>query len=552
MLRKTNVGLLRAELVKLGRQALPRWLGTALLVLAFLRGVVWPPEPSLPWAGLWSVTLIAATLVILAAVTTGQEFSENTFRSLVSRGVPRWALPLSKFVILILVGGLLLVVIEGLVTLLGVRPALDWAELARAWLGLWPYVALIVLLAVLARNGGLALVVGVMWLFAEYAFAALMGTFAVLSDTPALQFVSPKGTLGALVPWTLAYNSTNWTYLGAFQDAPMPFNLLLLAIPRPPLYSALMLGGLTLLGLGLSILILYHRDLTEVVEGKKGKRRGPSRAARQGLPRWTGRGPTVLRLARSHLFRMGRTSLVKIGTAVSLLFPLTLWAVSLALSQAGLEDYLFGAGPDGSPPLAASISLLLVGPLATVIAVLAVGNELRLGTRRAELTRGITRLQALVAQSLALVLTLGAMFGVVMAVVLLIGASRTGTWALGNAALAVGVAMLASAVYVGATHVGGALTRSPLGTMVFGLGFLLVDWFGILLPSLMLPEPGLLLDLGRYVVFANTFALATGGRIVGIDAAWPHLSRAGALLLLVGYALTSHALAALIARWRDA
>ncbi len=100
------MGLLRAELFKLARHALPRWLGAMLLALVFLRGLVWPPDPDLPWAGLWSYQLVAVVLIMLTAVFTGIEFSEDTFRSLVSRGVPRWWLLLSKFAALVLVGAI--------------------------------------------------------------------------------------------------------------------------------------------------------------------------------------------------------------------------------------------------------------------------------------------------------------------------------------------------------------------------------------------------------------------------------------------------------------
>jgi hypothetical protein len=48
------------------------------------------------------------------------------------------------------------------------------------------------------------------------------------------------------------------------------------------------------------------------------------------------------------------------------------------------------------------------------------------------------------------------------------------------------------------------------------------------------------------------FALANRGEIVGVGIEWQSLSAPVALLLLVSYALGSHALAALIARWRDA
>ncbi len=549
------MGLLRAELFKLARFSLLRWLAVILLVIALLRGVVWPPDPALPWSGLWSNALVTAALIMLTAVSVGLEFSQDTFRSLTSRGLPRWAFLLTKFATLVLIGGLLLVVIEGLATLLGVRPDLRWGELLRAWLGQWPYVALIMLLTVLSRNGGLALVVGIIWVVLEELMPALLGPFATIPDIPQLRLLTPEGLFGQVFRWSLGFNTANWTYLGEAQRAPAGTGALLLGMPRPVLTSALVLVTFTLLGLGLSLWIVYRRDMTEVLEGEQRRSaRARRRALRQRgrLPAWTGRGPLLVRLVRAHLFKSGRTSLVKIGLIVSLLFPLTLWGVAKAMAAAGLEDAIFGVGPQGGSPLAIAITLMVVGPLATVIAALAVSNELSLGTRRAEITRAVTRLQTIIAQSLALMLTMGVLFAVLMAVVLLLGAEASGTWPFGSAALSVLVAVLASGVYIGAVQIGGALTQSPLGAMLFGLSFLLLDWLGILTPTLMLDDPGRLLDLGRYVVFANTFVLANGGQIVGIGVEWPHLTPPSALLLLLAYAAGSHALAVLIARWRDA
>jgi ABC-type transport system involved in multi-copper enzyme maturation permease subunit len=255
---------------------------------------------------------------------------------------------------------------------------------------------------------------------------------------------------------------------------------------------------------------------------------------------------------RAHLFKMGRTALPKIGLAVSLLFPLTLWGVAKALKATGFQDVIFGSGPGGGSPMAMSISLMIVGPLATVIGALAVSNELSLGTRRAELTRSVTRLQSIVGQSLALVLTIGTLYAIIMAVTVVLGVETSGEWHIGSAVVSVLIAALAASVYVGAVQVGGALTRSPLGATLFGLAFLLADWFAILTPTLMIDNPGSLLDLGRLAVFANTFALASGGQIVGVDFEWQAFGAPAALLLLVVYALGSHALAALIARRRDA
>jgi ABC-type transport system involved in multi-copper enzyme maturation permease subunit len=556
------MGLLRAELFKLARFSLLRWLVVALVVLALLRGVVWPPDPDLPWSGLWSLGLVTTALIMLTAVSVGLEFSQDTFRSLVSRGVPRWAFLLSKFVTLVLVGGVLLVALEGLATLLGVRSGLRWDEVWRAWLGLWPYVALIMLLTVLARNGGLALVVGVIWVVLENLVAGLMGPFAMLPDIPQFRFLAPDGILGMVFRWSLTFNGANWTYRAEWQRAPTGINMLMYSISRSVLCSALVLAGFTLVGLGISLWVVYRRDVTEAVVDGTGwsgfarRRALPGgrliRGQRGTLPVWTGRGPLLVRLVRAHLFKAGRTSLVKIGLIVSLLFPLALWGSARAMDAAGFEDALFSAGPDGVSPLAIAMTLLVVGPLATVIASLAVSNELSLGTRRAELTRGVTRQQAIVAQSLALMLTIGVLFALLMAVVLALGAEASGAWAFGSAALAVLVAILAAGAYVGAVQIGGALTRSPLGAMLFGIGFLVTDWFGILTPTLMMDDPSLLLELGRYAVFANTFALANRGQIVGVDFDWPHLGALGAFLLLLAYTAGSHVLAVLIARRRDA
>jgi ABC-type transport system involved in multi-copper enzyme maturation permease subunit len=558
------MGLLRADLIKLARHPLLRWLVLVLLALVLLRGWVLPPDPKLPWTGLWSIDLIAIALIMLAAVTVGLEFTEDTFRSMVSRGVPRGGLLLSKFVTLILAGGVLLVVIEGLATLLGVRSVLRWSELWRAWLGMWPYIAMIILLTVLARNGGLALVVGVLWLPLEKFTIMIMGSIADIPQmtSTSWRFFSHEGVMGKIYQWSLSYHSMNWTHLAEWQRAPTPMNTLLKAMPSSPAYSALVLAGYTLLGLGLSLLIVHRRDVTEVMEGKKGlfgftKRRARSERSRarpqwDRLPALTGKGPIVVRLVRAHAFKTVRTSLIKIGLVVSLLLPLTLWGVARLLQDTGFEDLLFKPGPEGGAPLAITISLLLAGPLATVLGILAVSNELSLGTRRAELTRGVTRTQTIIAQSLALILTVGAMFAFLMAVVLVIGAALAGNWAFSSAALTVLVTALATGSYIGAAQIGGALFRSPLGAMLAGLLFLVADWFAILAPTLMVDDPGPLLDLGRYAVFANTFALANRGEIVGVGIQWPHLSPAAAFLLLLGYAVGSHALAALVANWRDA
>ena len=108
------VGLLRAELLKGLRRPLVWWLAAALVAATLLRGLAFPPAPNTPRVGLWSPGLVTVAVIILTAVTVGQEFSEGTFRGLVSRGLGRWQLLTAQWVVLVLAGGALLILVEGL------------------------------------------------------------------------------------------------------------------------------------------------------------------------------------------------------------------------------------------------------------------------------------------------------------------------------------------------------------------------------------------------------------------------------------------------------
>jgi hypothetical protein len=181
-----------------------------------------------------------------------------------------------------------------------------------------------------------------------------------------------------------------------------------------------------------------------------------------------------------------------------------------------------------------------------------VSNELSLGTRRAELARGVTVEETILAQSVALILIIGLLYTVVMAVILLLTLARGSAIRLDRALVAGLVAMLSAGTYIGVVQCGAALSRSPLGPMVLGLGFLALDWFVILLPTVMMDEGRLLLNLGRLAPSANSLVLANGGEILRAGIQWPHLSIPAAVWLLIGLAAGSHALAVLIARRRDA
>ncbi|MGD8397787.1 MAG: ABC transporter permease [Anaerolineae bacterium] len=558
------MNLLYSQLYKIRHQALPKGIALALLGLVLLRGGVWPPSPDLPWSGLWSFHLVAAAVIVLTAITVGQEFAGGTYRLLVSRGVPRWRLVTSQFAALTLAGGALLAGTEGLATLLGVRPTLHWGELGRAWLSLWPYVALVTLLAVLARNGGLALVVGILQLGVEQFHGMFMGSLALMPEVipEAWRGLTHLGLGGSLYPWTLSYNSANWTYLGEWQRAPAMANVLMYVLPNPSFRSALILAAYTVGALGLSIYIFYRRDVTEAVTGKsrlwgptarsRWRDRVPNAAvAPTCLPAGSSRGPLLVRLVRAHLFAMRRTSLVKIGTIVAVLFPLVLWGAGRLTMASGFRDILFMAGVGGERPLAFVVSLLVVGPLATVLGVQAVSNALASGTRRGELARGVSRAQAIVGQSIALTVILGGLLGVMLAIVLAAGADA-GAWhmAASGAALAAGV--VAASAYLGAVQIGGALTGSPAGAILFGLGFLAADWLCLMAPTVAGSDPGSLADLPRYALAVCTLSVAAGGPLQDPRFGWQLLAPGWALLLLATYALIGHALAILIARRRDA
>ena len=149
-------------------------------------------------------------------------------------------------------------------------------------------------------------------------------------------------------------------------------------------------------------------------------------------------------------------------------------------------------------------------------------------------------------------LILGAVLAVAVFATLLIGATVAGTWYVASAALTTLVGVLAAGAYLAAVQLGGALTRSALGAMLFGLGCLVADWLVILAPSIVAGEPAFLADLARYSVVSCAFSLAGGGQVPGVEVGWTFLPPLAAGSLLLGYSVAGHALAALVARQRDA
>jgi ABC-type transport system involved in multi-copper enzyme maturation permease subunit len=195
--------------------------------------------------------------------------------------------------------------------------------------------------------------------------------------------------------------------------------------------------------------------------------------------------------------------------------------------------------------------LLVAGPLAAVISVQAVSNGLALGTRRGEVARGVSRAAAIAGQSLALVVLLGGLLLIVLAATLLTSVFVAGVWPLLPAGLALAAGILAAASYVAAAQLGGALTRSASGAILFGLGFLVADWGGIMMLTASGGNP-LLVSLARFSVTVNAMSVAAGEAAQAAVFGWQWLAPGWATLLLVGYALVGHTLAVAIARRRDA
>ncbi|MBN1657792.1 MAG: hypothetical protein JXA93_05290 [Anaerolineae bacterium] len=179
------------------------------------------------------------------------------------------------------------------------------------------------------------------------------------------------------------------------------------------------------------------------------------------------------------------------------------------------------------------------------------GAELALGTRRVELTRGTGRLHVIVAQSLGLAVVFGAVLALMAGASLVIGARLAGVWYLLPAVTFLITGLLGTGAYIAAVQVGGALTRSSGGALLFGIGFLAVDWVFLLAPTIS-ASPGLLGDLSPYSPGACILAAASWGRMDTIAYGWQLIDLAPALLLLFAYAVLGHLLAVAIAYSRDA
>jgi ABC-type transport system involved in multi-copper enzyme maturation permease subunit len=219
-------------------------------------------------------------LILFAAVATGEDFSGRTLRALLARGVGRAQYVLARTLALWLATGVtmaaitLLAALGGLYThtqatddpisLAGLGEALLYP--LRAWLTCLPFVAIIVLWVVLARQAGPALGVGLSIHFLEY-FMGLMLPFFVVSQTGVEMpwFFRVEGKILAVTP---GYNASVFLYWGppvsimpqlvdALRAAGATFT-----VPIDPWRAVAFLVGYTVVSLGLAMWVLRRRDIT--------------------------------------------------------------------------------------------------------------------------------------------------------------------------------------------------------------------------------------------------------------------------------------------------
>jgi len=170
--------------------------------------------------------------------------------------VARWHLVAASWLVAALVSGALLLGVECLAVVLGVRHELPWAELLRAWLGLWPIISLTMLLAVLGGNAGLPLILGSLIWGLEQSHRdgaqhlchdggdGIRGTFWWI--------VAPDGPIAKLYHWSVSFNGAMWTYQVQPLRMPAGHNVLTLSSARPPGIAGLILAAWTVVGVGLA------------------------------------------------------------------------------------------------------------------------------------------------------------------------------------------------------------------------------------------------------------------------------------------------------------
>lgn len=229
-------------------------------------------------------------LILLAAMSVGQEFAWGTVRTALARGPGRARLLMARFIALTTVAAFYLLVlwiacgIIGVLTTRGLDGGVSWsflsgaflaqemAALARTWAIVCPVVAWATLLAVWARNPGLSLSLAELAYGLDFlaiiSFGGLLGIyFTALAEAGRDPREVSAGILGLLLTWLPHYNSAivlHWGQPGKLSelDRAMLSAAEALNLPRDPWRSVVLLLGYGVVALLLALWLFRRKDVT--------------------------------------------------------------------------------------------------------------------------------------------------------------------------------------------------------------------------------------------------------------------------------------------------
>ncbi|HEY44024.1 MAG TPA: ABC transporter permease subunit [Anaerolineae bacterium] len=224
-------------------------------------------------------------VILFTVVFGGEDFNRRTLPVILARGVRRRDYLIARILALWLAMGMAVVIIMVLasacgpyvhmqvtddpISLIGLGDALLWV--LRSWLTCLPFIVAVLFWAVLARNMGPALGVGIGLHTLEYLYGLVIPFLAVVSasadliggDVPLIYRLQIK-----LFSITLGYNADLFLYWGApymrdpiFVAQTLGLNDVSL-MPTTPTYALALLSGYTVLFFGLTLWLLQRRDVT--------------------------------------------------------------------------------------------------------------------------------------------------------------------------------------------------------------------------------------------------------------------------------------------------